>query len=159
MNKILIGVIIIGVIGVVAIGAVAMMGDDGPIGSNNGEYNYSLTSTSSFNYNLGGTTLTRTADAGNVFVVATITLKNTNYSGSLSGIDTNPWYFQLNVNGVKYNHDSATYLHPNYKDLVTLEKGSKYTFTVVFQVPSGTTNAALVWDGLPSKVVYNSALV
>ena len=110
-----------------------------------GEYDYSLTGTNSFNHTFAGSNLTKTADAGNVFVIATITLKNTDYS---PGIDTNPWYFKMNVNGASYRHDLASYSHPGHKDTVTLGKGSQYTFTVVFQAPSGTTGATLVWDGI-----------
>ena len=150
--------IIIGVIGVVAIAALAASDDptiNPPSSGNNGEYNYSVSTVTSFNYTLSGTPLVMTASAGNEYKIATITLMNTNYSG---GIDTGPVWFKFNVNGVKYAWDTATLFHPDYKDTVTLAKGSKYTFTVVFQVPIGTTGE-IVWDGLPPNVVYNSALV
>lgn len=71
----------------------------------------------------------RTAETGKTFVVATITLMNTNYS---SGISTTPLNFELEANGVSYSYDGATYSHPGYKDTVTLNEGAKYTFVIVF---------------------------
>jgi uncharacterized protein YxeA len=151
-KKILLG--IVAVIVIIIAAAAVMSNNNSP---NNGEYNYSLSKTTSFNYTVGGSTFTATADTGKEFVVATITLKNVDYS---NGISTNPFYVKLKVGGVSYSHDLATYNHPSYKSTVSIEKGSQYVFTVVYQVPLGTTGGEIVWDGIPtSKVVYNSALV
>jgi len=158
MNKLmLVGVAFVAVVVVVA-AAVVMSdgGDEGSKSNNNGEYNYSLSTVSSFNWTgVSGTTYVKTPDAGNVFIVATIVLKNLNYS---DGISTSYYNFDLSASGVKYNADSATVSHPGYKSTVTLEKGGKYTFTAVYQVPAGTTDAQIIWGGWVPKVVYNSAL-
>ena len=151
MNKKL---LIVGIVAVIAILVFASLAFSAS--KNKGEYNYSLSNTTSFTYEGAFGTTTKNADAGKEFVVATITLKNLNHS---DGISTNPFNFKLNVGGVMYSHDLATYSHPGYKSTVSLGVGSQYTFTVVFQVPLGSTGATLVWDGIPSKVVYNGALV
>lgn len=125
------------------------------LGSTDGEFNYKLEATDSFEYTSDGKTYVRSAEAGKEFIIATITIKNIGFS---DGIFTNALYFKLNVNGTKYDNALATFSHPGDR-LVKIEKGDKQTFTVVFEVEPGAQKAILEWHGLPPNVVSNPDLV
>ena len=147
----------IGVIVVLVVLATVMGGNNNK-NPNNAEYNYSLSNTTSFTNRDGGTTK---ASAGNEFIIATITLKNTNYAdGIKSSFAT---MFKLNTGEFTYDYTfTKTYNHPDRLDPdLTINKGSKATFVLVFEVPIGTTGGTLEWHGdfYIKKVVYNSSLV
>jgi hypothetical protein len=150
-KKILIG--IVAVIAIIIAAAVVMSNNDSS-NPNDGEYNYSLDAMNSF---VGWNTITYTAETGTEFIVATITLKNVKYS---NGIDADPFNVKLKVGEVLYGHVAATYPHPGYGGNVSIMKGSQHVFTVVYQIPiAAGINYKVVWDGTPSNVIYNSALV
>jgi len=161
-KKILIGAIL-GVVVIVIAGAALMNSNNSNSPPKNtaphvdGEYNYSFSRTASFNYTAGGYTYTQNAGAGYEFIIATITLKNIDYTGSLLTTSINN--FDFKVGGISYYWDTVTVYHPGYKSTVTLDKGAQYTFTIVYKVPSGTTGGEIVSDFLLLNVVHNSTLV
>lgn len=79
-----------------------------------------------------------TAYAGNTFVILTITCANDHFS---SGISTNDLIFQweVTVDGMSYSTTVQGYSHPNYK-LATIAEGNTGNWTLVFNVPAGTTH-------------------
>ncbi len=76
--------------------------------------------------------ITATPDSGKVFLEVTMSITNNGYDTSFS---TNPLYFSVISDSVKYNSDFATFTL-NKWDTVDLLNGGSYTGTMVFQVPS-----------------------
>lgn len=76
--------------------------------------------------------ITATPDSGKVFLEVTMTITNNGYDASFS---TNPLYFSVISNSVKYSSDFATFTL-NKWDTVDLLNAGSYTGTMVFQVPS-----------------------
>ncbi len=145
-SKVIIG--IIAVIVVIVIAGAAIVGN--AASHEYGSYTYSVKTSSSIpvSYGVG------TPDDGYVYAIATITLKNNDYS---DGISFNALYWGLKANGMKYSHDFDTYSYsgPNPYNLVTVLPGHSVTQVIVFQVPVGTTaqGCSVVWGGIPSNVV------
>ena len=115
-----------------------------------GEFNN--TAGALYSFSNGGTTYN--ADPGKMFIVAAVTLKNTNCQ---EGIFTDPLYFEFRVGGVSYAPDPVTHNYPGNSPPVKLNKGEKHTFVVVFHVPDGIMQGDFTWIG-PHKVYYNGAL-
>lgn len=153
-KKIALLIFVVAIVGVVALIAIGAASDD----SNNKNavtYNYELTRTSSIPLSDSYVSDTSSPDTGMVYVVADITLKNNDAKYTVS---TNPFNFSLNVNNIVYSHDLDTYSYKGYKDSVNLAKGGQFSFSLIFQVPAGTTEASLIYDDIFNPVSIDKSL-
>jgi hypothetical protein len=91
----------------------------------------------------GGYSSDISADSGKIFVEISLTVKNNGYDS----FNTNPYYFYLIADGVKYDVDSNIYLLDNW-DTVDIMNGGKTQGSILFQVPSSAKTFALGYDAL-----------
>ena len=82
------------------------------------------------------------APAGKTFLIITMTIENNGYKE----LNTNPNYFVLLINNIKYTYDSTTYSLEDKLDSVDIMDGGKLTGSVAFAVPTGTTEFQLKYD-------------
>ncbi len=85
--------------------------------------------------------IANTPDAGYVWLVINMTITNKGYDS----FNTNPLYFSVTVNNVKYEYDSVTYSYGNWNTVDILNGGS-FTGSLVFQVPSSATSYILDYE-------------
>jgi len=82
-------------------------------------------------------------DKGYTFLIITLDIENM--------IDrefsTNPYNFKVIINNVEYDHDWATYSLNDPLKGVDLHKGGRISGSIVFEVPAGTTEYKLVYEG------------
>jgi hypothetical protein len=98
-----------------------------------------------------------TPNIGKTFLLVDITISNHGYDN----VNTNPSYFQVEVNKVKYSYESVSYslgdIGKPILDSVGLGDGGQISGYLVFQIPADTTNWTLIFDeGYPPKVVRSN---
>ncbi len=95
--------------------------------------------------------LTDTPDPGNVWLVINMTITNKGYTS----FNTNPNYFTITINNIKYSYDGETFSYGNWNTVDILNGGS-YTGSLVFQVPNTTTTYTLNYEryGETYNIVY-----
>jgi hypothetical protein len=76
------------------------------------------------------------AKAGYTFLILTLQIQNL----VDREFSTNPLYFHVVVNNVKYDVDFATYSLSDTLQAVQLQKGGTISGSIVFQIPTGTTS-------------------
>jgi hypothetical protein len=81
------------------------------------------------------------ADSGKMFVEVKMTITNNGYDS----FNTNPYYFNLVANNVKYDHDANTYLVDDW-DTVDILDGGTSQGTLVFQVPTSESSLSLGYE-------------
>jgi outer membrane biosynthesis protein TonB len=91
-------------------------------------------------------------DTGNVWLVVNMTITNNGYSS----FNTNPNYFSVTINNIKYNYDSETFSYGYWNTGIDILNGGSYNGALVFQVPSSATSFALAYDryGMTYNIVY-----
>ena len=83
-----------------------------------------------------------------LFLEVNMTIKNNGYDS----FSTNPLWFSVVVENVKYGVDSETYIVNNW-DTVDVLNGGIFKGTLVFQIPSTATSFTLGYEGF--LVNYN----
>jgi hypothetical protein len=81
------------------------------------------------------------ADSGKVFLKVIMTISNDGYVS----FNTNPNYFYVTVNNVKYGYDVATFTQDDWETVDVLNDG-RFSGTLVFQVPSYATSYTLSYQ-------------
>jgi hypothetical protein len=95
---------------------------------------------------------------GKIYLLVHITITNHGYAD----VYTNPNFFQVEVNHVKYGYDGASYNldqigKPILDTNAHLGDGGQISGYLVFQIPADTTNWTLIFDeGYPPKVVRSN---
>ncbi|XHH10460.1 MAG: DUF4352 domain-containing protein [Candidatus Bathyarchaeia archaeon] len=95
--------------------------------------------------------LTDTPNPGNVWLVINMTITNKGYNS----FNTNPNYFTVTINNIKYSYDAETFSYGNWNTVDILDGGS-FNGSLVFQVPSSTTTFTLNYErfGVNYNIVY-----
>ena len=117
-------------------------------------YNYELTTDTSF---VGASGFTNFPGDGKMYVFASITLSNDKVE---DGIYLNQYDWRVSVSGIEYDHCFDSYDHPQQPSGMTLKKGEKHSFVVVFEVPNtvSISDAKLIYDLFLKEVEYDSTL-
>ncbi len=93
-----------------------------------------------------------TPDSGNVFLKATVTIKNNGYDDPFS---TNQLYFHVIADDdIKYNVDLMGDSALDEWQIVDVMDGGTYKGTMVFQVPATTTSVTMSYEPI-SLTDYN----
>lgn len=140
-------IIICVVAAIIIIGGVVTLGAIGKaVTKEDGQFNVKTECATS--YNAYG--YTYTPEKGNVFVVATIALKNTDYK---DGLSNNPLNFDLEYNGIKYGYELADY------ERVSVMPGHTIVFEICYEVPESVQGQEITfhYDGL-GRVNVNYSL-
>jgi len=96
------------------------------------------------------------AREGYTFAIVTIRIVN-NASKTVS---TNPWNWEMIINGVEYSHHTATYDDEINHITVDVGKGGDITTEVVYEIPADATFYELKYTGLfPPKMVHDDTLL
>lgn len=96
------------------------------------------------------------AREGYIFAIVTIRIVN-NASKTVS---TNPWNWEMVINGVEYSHHIATYDDEINHITVDVGKGGDATTEIVYEIPAGATSYKLKYTGLfPPKMVHDDTLL
>jgi len=76
-------------------------------------------------------------------------------------VSTNPWFWELNADGISYNHHMATYDESIGQTTVDVEKGGDFTTKMVFEVPETVSDATLEYVpiGLSPKMLFDDSLL
>jgi hypothetical protein len=85
------------------------------------------------------------APPGFEYVIADVYVKNYDSDKTPS---TNPWNWKLIVDGLKYDHDSATYDSSIGQQNVEVLKGAEVKTKIVFLIKGHPANATLQYDQL-----------
>lgn len=80
-------------------------------------------------------------NSGRVFLEVTMTVKNNGYVS----FNTNPNYFYVTVDQIKYSYDASTFLLDKWETVDVLDGGT-FTGTLVFQIPSTATSFGIGYD-------------
>ena len=106
---------------------------------------------------VGASGFTNHPGDGKVYVFASITLSNDKVE---DGIYINPYDWRVSVSGIEYDHCIDSYDHPQEPSGMTLKKGEKHSFVVVFEVPNtvSISDAKLIYDLFLKEVEYDSTL-
>ena len=103
---------------------------------------YILTTESNFTWSVGsGYTSTQQADSGKIFVEIKMTVQNNGYAS----FNTNPYYFYLVTDSIKYTPDSGTYLLDKWSTVDVLNGGT-FVGTMLFQVPASASSFTLGYE-------------
>jgi len=81
-------------------------------------------------------------DPGKVFLEVNVTIRNNGYSASFN---TNPYYFNLVADNIKYSYDVATFSLNKWDTVDVLNNGT-YNGILVFQVPQSVTSSTLGYE-------------
>ncbi len=81
-------------------------------------------------------------DSGKVFLEVNMTIRNNGYS---TNFNTNPNYFNLVANNIKYSYDVATFSLNKWDTVDVLNNGT-YNGVLVFQVPQAATSFTVGYD-------------
>ncbi|WP_157858935.1 DUF4352 domain-containing protein [Methanococcus maripaludis] len=76
-------------------------------------------------------------DSGKVFLIVSVKLENHGYEEFY----VNPTNFELVVDNVAYDPDTATYSLDGYIDSLTLKNGGKTSGVLAFQIPKDSSNS------------------
>ena len=82
------------------------------------------------------------ASPGKTFLIVTMTIENKGYES----INTNPNYFNVVVDKIKYDYTSETYQLPDKLDIIDILNGGTITGSIAFSVPIGTTQYKFSYD-------------
>jgi len=107
---------------------------------------YSLTTSTYYTWTgVSGTQYKEYADTGNTFVQITLTAKNNGYES----FNTNPNYFYLITDNLKYTYDSGTYSvdTPTKWSTVDILNSGTFTGTILFEVPNKQPPSLLAMTG------------
>jgi hypothetical protein len=83
------------------------------------------------------------AKLGYTFAIVTIKINNQ----ASQEVDTNPWNWEMEINGVRYNHDTATYDDSIGHITADVGKGGYFQTKIVYEIPEGATSASLIYTG------------
>ena len=83
----------------------------------------------------------REPDSGKIFLEVNMTIKNNGYDE----LNTNPNYFYVIVDQVKYNYDGVIY-SLNCWDTVDVLDGGTYTGTLLFQIPESASSSSVGYE-------------
>jgi len=96
-----------------------------------------------------------TAEPGKTFLLVDITVANHGYES----VNTNPNYFQVEVNNVRYDYDTATYSIPEMGlpklDNADVGDGGQISGYLAFQIPDGATKFSLIFKARGADVRYD----
>lgn len=82
------------------------------------------------------------APEGKVFLIVTMTIENNGYPE----LNTNPNYFNVMINNIKYTYDTVTYSLSDKLDTVDIMNGGTLTGSIAFTIPDGTREFQLKYD-------------
>ncbi len=82
------------------------------------------------------------ASPGKRFLIVTMTIDNKGYES----INTNPNYFNVVVDKIKYDYTSETYSLTDKLDTIDILNGGTITGSIAFLVPTGTTQYKFSYD-------------
>jgi hypothetical protein len=113
-----------------------------PVSENAIEITYTMVKKSYITWTgSSGSSYDQTADAGKKFIVVEMTIENRGYEK----FNTNPLYFSLTADHIKYSIDGGTYLLDDWETVDILNMGT-FQGTVVFQVPESATSFSIGYD-------------
>jgi len=99
-------------------------------------------------YGYSGTPYEEYPDAGKVWLEVNMTISNTGYESFY----TNPNYFYVIADGIKYTYDSIIYTLDCW-DNVDILDGGTYSGTLMFQIPTSANSVSVGYER--SYVTYN----
>lgn len=89
---------------------------------------------------------------GNVFLIVTMTIENHGYDT----INTNPNYFSVITNNIKYDYTSSTYSLEDKLDTADILNGGSMKGSMAFEVPADTNEFKLQYKSYTDyNVIYN----
>lgn len=91
-----------------------------------------------------------TPKSGSKFIIVSYTLENISYEDTITA---NALYLELEVGGVMFSHDWATFNHPDYLQLPKVAAGNSVSTVLVFEVNSSVSidDVVLKWTGSPAR--------
>lgn len=106
---------------------------------------YSLTTSPYYTWTgASGNQFKENADTGKTFVQITLTAQNNGYES----FNTNPNYFYLTANNIRYTYDTGTYSIDTQTKWATVDvlNGGTFIGTILFEVPNTATDFSIGYD-------------
>lgn len=82
------------------------------------------------------------ASPGKTFLIVTMTIENKGYQS----LNTNPNYFNIVIDKIKYSYTAETYQLPDKLDTIDILDGGTITGSIAFSIPANTNKYELLYD-------------
>ncbi len=82
--------------------------------------------------------------SGDIFLIVSFNIENNGYSS----FNTNPFYFSVITNNIKYNYSADSYLLDNQLKIVDILNGGTLKGDLAFEVPANSTDFQIQYNGL-----------
>lgn len=82
------------------------------------------------------------ASPGKIFLIVTMTIENKGYQS----LNTNPNYFSVIIDNIKYSYVSETYSLSDKLDTIDILDGGTITGSIAFLIPADANKYKLVYD-------------